>query len=98
MSFAKAQDLFRLAEMAKAARLKVAVAFDNDAAGLAYAGLLENLVKNPPDIAVPLPLSQWKMPTALHSSLRSRLPKPVKNWLRQMRERLRSVWTERKWA
>jgi len=87
-----------LAEMAKAARLKVAVAFDNDAAGLAYAGLLENLVKNPPDIAVPLPLSQWKMPMALHSSLRSRLPKPVKNWLRQMRERLRSVWTERKWA
>ncbi|MEJ5082833.1 MULTISPECIES: glycosyltransferase family 4 protein [unclassified Ochrobactrum] len=87
-----------LAEMAKAARLKVAVAFDNDTAGLAYAGLLENLVKNPPDIAVPLPLSQWQMPTALHSSLRSRLPKPVKNWLRQMRERLRSVWTERKWA
>ncbi|MCL7998797.1 glycosyltransferase family 4 protein [Brucella sp. 21LCYQ03] len=87
-----------LAEMAKAARLKVAVAFDNDVSGLAYAGLLENLVKNPPAIAAPLPLSQWKMPTALHSSLRSRLPKPVKNWLRQMRERLRSVWTERKWA
>lgn len=79
------------AKMAEAARLKVAVAFDNDVVGRAYAGLLENLVQTPPAIAAALPLSQWKMPTALHSSLRSRLPKPVKNWLRQMRERLNTA-------
>lgn len=81
------------AKMAEAARLKVAVAFDNDVSGCAYAGLLENLVQDPPAVAAPLPLSQWKMPTALHSSLRSRLPKPVKNWLRQMRERLNTAWS-----
>lgn len=86
-----ADDKTLRAKMAQAARLKVAVAFDNDVAGFAYAGLLENLVKNPPIIAASLPLSQWKMPAALHSSLRSRLPKPVKNWLRQMRERLNTT-------
>ncbi|MEN5299950.1 glycosyltransferase family 4 protein [Brucella sp. TWI559] len=79
------------ARMAEAACLKVADAFDNDVVGRTYAGLLENLVQRPPAIAPALPLSQWKMPTALHSSLRSRLPKPVKNWLRQMRERLNTA-------
>ncbi len=80
-------------EMAQAAVRKVAVAFNNDLAGQAYAGLLENLMQNRPAIAQPLALSQWKMPNALHSSLRSRLPKPVKNWLRQMRERLNTAWS-----
>ncbi|MBB5702841.1 glycosyltransferase involved in cell wall biosynthesis [Ochrobactrum daejeonense] len=76
------------ARMADAAAQKVATTFDNDAVGRTYAALLENLERDRPPIASPLPLSQWAMPAALHSSLRSRLPKPVKNWLRQMRERL----------
>jgi len=80
-------------EMAQAAVLKVAVAFNSDLAGQAYAGLLENLMQNRPAIAQSLALSQWTMPNALHSSLRSRLPKPVKNWLRQMRERLNTAWS-----
>ncbi|MFQ0812788.1 glycoside hydrolase [Brucella anthropi] len=83
-----ASDRDLLAGMAGAARQKVATVFDNDTAGRAYAGLLDHLAKNRPAIAPPLALSQWSMPNALHSSLRSRLPKPVKNWLRQMRERL----------
>lgn len=81
------------AEMARAAVLKVAVAFNNDQVGQAYAGLLGNLKTNRPAIAPPLALSQWTMPNALHSSLRSRLPKPVKNWLRQLRERLNTAWS-----
>lgn len=79
--------------MARAAVLKVAVAFNNDQVGQAYAGLLGNLKTNRPAIAPPLALSQWTMPNALHSSLRSRLPKPVKNWLRQLRERLNTAWS-----
>ncbi len=77
--------------MGRAAVLKAATAFDDAAVGQAYADLLESLREAPPTIAAPLPLSQWSMPDALHTSLRSRLPKPVKNWLRQMRERLYSA-------
>jgi len=80
-------------EMAQAAVLKVAVAFDSDQVGHTYARLLETLMQSRPAIAPPLALSQWVMPNALHSSLRSRLPKPVKNWLRQMRERLNTAWS-----
>jgi glycosyltransferase involved in cell wall biosynthesis len=79
--------------MAQAAVQKVAVAFNNERVGSAYAELIKNLASAPPVIASPLRLSQWKMPTALHSSLRSRLPQPVKNWLREMRERLNAVWS-----
>lgn len=77
--------------MGRAAALKAAAAFDDAAVGQAYAGLLENLREELPPIAAPLPLSQWSMPGALHTSLRSRLPKPVKNWLRLMRERLHTA-------
>lgn len=79
--------------MGRAAILKVAVAFDNDQVGQIYAALLKNLELSRPAVAPSLALSQWTMPTALHSSLRSKLPKPVKNWLRQMRERLNTTWS-----
>jgi len=88
-----AHDRELLAGMAGAAQRKVETAFDNDIAGRAYAGLLEHLAEDRPVIAAPLALSQWAMPNALHSSLRSRLPKPVKNWLRQVRERLHTKWS-----
>ncbi len=88
-----ASDRKLLAGMATAARQKVETVFDNDVVGRAYAGLLEHLAAERPAIAPPLALSQWAMPNALHSSLRSRLPKPVKNWLRQMRERLHAGWS-----
>ncbi len=88
-----ARDRELLAGMAGAAQQKVKTVFDNDAAGRAYAGLLKHLAEDRPAVASPLALSQWSMPNALHSSLRSRLPKPVKNWLRQMRERLHTRWS-----
>jgi glycosyltransferase involved in cell wall biosynthesis len=78
-------------KMALAAIRKVDVAFNSETVGEAYSDLLENLSAEPPKIASPLKLSQWKMPPALHTSLRSRLPKPVKNWLRQVRERMHTV-------
>nr|WP_252869844.1 glycosyltransferase family 4 protein [Brucella pituitosa] len=79
-------------EMAQAAVLKVAVAFNSDLAGQAYAGLLENLMQNRPAIAQSLALTMDNA-ERFTSSLRSRLPKPVKNWLRQMRERLNTAWS-----
>jgi len=88
-----ARDREMLAGLADAAQQKVETVFNNDTAGRAYAGLLEKLAEERPAIAPPLALSQWSMPNALHSSLRSRLPKPVKNWLRQMRERLHTGWS-----
>lgn len=88
-----AQDPGLRARMSEAAILKVAIAFDNERVGKSYASLLENLAASPPDIAPALLMAQWTMPKALHSSLRSRLPKPVKNWLREMRERLNAAFT-----
>lgn len=79
-------------KMANAAAKKVEVAFDAAQVGKAYAALLQNLQQDKPALAPPLPLSEWMMPKSLHSSLRSRLPKPVKNWLRQMRERVHTAW------
>ncbi|MBC2886425.1 glycosyltransferase family 4 protein [Ochrobactrum sp. CM-21-5] len=77
-----------LTSMADAAIEKVATSFDSTTAGSAYLNLLERLRKDPPVVHVPLQLSSWTMPLALHTSLRSHLPRPVKNWLRHMRERL----------
>lgn len=79
--------------MADEAVKKVAMAFNANEVGRTYAALLHNLKSAPPAIAPPLSVSQWAMPHALHSSWRTRLPKPVKNWLRQMRERLHTAWS-----
>ena len=81
------------AKMSDDAIVKVAIAFDKQRVGKSYAALLENLVAIPPDIAAAVPMAQCTMPRALHSSLRSRLPKPVKNWLREMKERLNAAFT-----
>jgi glycosyltransferase involved in cell wall biosynthesis len=88
-----AADTAMRTQMAAAARQKVAVAFDSDRVGAAYAALLNDLTVDPPGIAASLQLNQWRMPVTLHSSLRSRLPAPVKNWLRQVKERLNTAWS-----
>ncbi len=72
---------------------KVIAEFDSEIVGRAYAGLLQHLRENRPPITPPLALSQWSMPNALHKNLRSRLPQPVKNWLRRVRERVHTVWS-----
>jgi len=52
-----------------------------------YGSLLASLAHEPPCIAAPLPIADWQLPRGLRDSLRSRLPTPVKNWLRGLRER-----------
>lgn len=53
-----------------------------------YGSLLELLAQEPPNIAATLPIGNWRMPRGLRDSLRSRLPVPIKNWLRGLRERV----------
>lgn len=79
--------------MAEAAVQKVTSTFDSDIVGGAYVNLLQKLHRDRPEIAPPLALSQWSMPNALHKNLRSRLPQPVKNWLRRIRERMYAGWS-----
>ncbi|MRN65767.1 glycosyltransferase family 4 protein [Brucella sp. 10RB9213] len=79
--------------MGEAGVRKVIAEFDSEIVGRAYAGLLQHLRENRPPIAPPLALSQWSMPNALHKNLRSRLPQPVKNWLRRVRERVHTAWS-----
>ncbi|MBJ6132976.1 glycosyltransferase family 4 protein [Ochrobactrum sp. Q0168] len=79
--------------MAEAAVRKVTSTFDSDIVGGAYVNLLQKLHRDRPEIAPPLALSQWSMPNALHKNLRSRLPQPVKNWLRRIRERMYAGWS-----
>ncbi len=79
--------------MGEAGVRKVATEFDSEIIGRAYAGLLGYLHEKRPPIAPPLALSQWSMPNALHKSWRSRLPQPVKNWLRRVRERVYTAWS-----
>jgi glycosyltransferase involved in cell wall biosynthesis len=52
-----------------------------------YAALLASLREHAPTIAPPLPIENWQLPRGLRDSLRSRLPTPLKNFLRAVRER-----------
>ncbi len=51
-----------------------------------YRALLTHLDADPPNIAPPLELARWEMPRGLRTGLRTRLPKPVKNLLRRLKE------------
>lgn len=52
-----------------------------------YAALISSLREHTPAIAPPLPIETWRLPRGLRDSLRSRLPTPLKNFLRTVRER-----------
>jgi glycosyltransferase involved in cell wall biosynthesis len=53
----------------------------------AYASLLDAVIAKPPAVAQPLNPGDWRFPMGLRSGLRTLLPKPMKNHLRQLRER-----------
>ena len=53
----------------------------------AYGALLIGLREQPPAIAAPLQMEDWRLPAVLRDGLRSRLPTPLKNFLRTLRER-----------
>ncbi|MBK3744799.1 glycosyltransferase family 4 protein [Paraburkholderia aspalathi] len=77
-----------LDHMATAARQKTAAGFSVETMAEAYGGVLSIITAAPPEISPALPISQWSMPAGLRDPLRTHLPRPVKNWLRVIRERL----------
>ena len=82
------QDRARLSRLAAGARRKVSAAFSVDQMAACYATVLEDIAAGPPPIAPPLPMEGWKLPSGLRPGLRTYLPRPLKNWLRVVRERL----------
>jgi glycosyltransferase involved in cell wall biosynthesis len=56
-------------------------------ASRAYRDILESLEASPPRIARPLNLADWHYPAGLKRGFRTYLPTPLKNALRQWRER-----------
>lgn len=83
-----AADRRLLAGMSEAARSAVPERFGTEAMAAGYVGVLDTVFAAPPAAARPLSLEDWEFPRGLRSGLRSRLPEPVKNMLRQWRERL----------
>jgi glycosyltransferase involved in cell wall biosynthesis len=81
-------DRGRLRSMSKAARAAARSRYGLGAMASAYHALLERLRAEPPAIAQALDLADWDMPHGLRSSLRTHIPKPIKNLLRHVRERL----------
>ena len=81
------QDRARLSRLAAGARRKVSAAFSVDQMAACYATVLGDITASPPPIAPPLPMEGWKLPSGLRPGLRTYLPRPLKNWLRVVRER-----------
>lgn len=82
------KDRAQLHGLSLGARRKVAGAFTVERMAAHYAALLREIAANPPPIAAPLALDGWSLPRGLRPGLRTFLPRPVKNWLRGVRERL----------
>ncbi|UNK40449.1 glycosyltransferase family 4 protein (plasmid) [Shinella sp. H4-D48] len=82
------KDRARLGSLSAAARRKVEGAFTVERMAADYAAILRGVAADPPPIAAPLPMDAWSMPRGLRAGLRTFLPRPVKNWLRGIRERL----------
>ena len=52
-----------------------------------YAKVINELRERPPRVAAALPMQDWHLPRGLRDGFRSRLPTPLKNLLRNLRER-----------
>jgi glycosyltransferase involved in cell wall biosynthesis len=83
-----AYDRALLRTMSLAARNTARCTFDRATMASRYGALLKRLRDDPPPIAAPLNLDRWKMPQGLHDSLRTRIPLPIKNFLRRVNESL----------
>jgi glycosyltransferase involved in cell wall biosynthesis len=75
-----------LRSMSDAARRTARDRYSHGAMASRYGSLLERLSANPPHIAQPLDPANWEVPRGLRAGLRTRLPQPVKNFLRRARE------------
>ena len=81
-------DRARLMALSVGARRKVAGAFTVERMAAGYAAVLRRIAAEPPPVAAPLAMEAWALPPGLRAGLRTFLPRPVKNWLRVVRERL----------
>lgn len=55
--------------------------------GAEYVAVIDGLRRRLPPTAPPLSIADWRMPRGLRSGLRTRLPTPLKNFFRMLRER-----------
>lgn len=79
------EDRKLLARMSANARDSVKELFRQATNAKAYAELIIRIQNNPPKIATPLDIENWSLPRQLRPSLRSYLPKNIKNFLRTLR-------------
>lgn len=79
-----------LARCSTAARAAAAGRFTTGGMAAGYARLLAEIIDRPCAIAEPLDRAAWVMERRLRPGLRTYLPRPVKNGLRLIRERLRA--------
>jgi glycosyltransferase involved in cell wall biosynthesis len=77
-----------LDSMSTAARIAVAARFSVLEQARRYAELLRHVMDAPRPIADPLPLTDWKLDRRLTTAWWTRLPPPLKNALRLVRERI----------
>jgi glycosyltransferase involved in cell wall biosynthesis len=84
---ALSDDRQMLARMSDAARASAFARFRPDVMAETYGRLIDAVVSNPPAIARPLTREDWRLPAGLRSGLRTLLPNPIKNRLRQLKER-----------
>jgi glycosyltransferase involved in cell wall biosynthesis len=80
------QDRALLRSMSEAARATARTRYGHITMASRYHSLLERLAADPPCIAQPLDLAHWGVPSGMRAGLRTRLPQPVKNFLRRVKE------------
>ncbi|PRD51741.1 glycosyltransferase family 4 protein [Phyllobacterium myrsinacearum] len=74
--------------MSDAARCKADGTFTIGNMAERYDGVIRQITAHRPAIAPSLRIKDWAMPKGLRPGLRTFVPRPVKNWLRMMRERI----------
>lgn len=77
-----------LERMSGAAAREAVARFGLRKSAAAYADLLDSLRRDPPSIAAPLPLDQWRYPPESGGGIRKHLPRWVKNLGRTWMERM----------
>jgi len=83
-----AADPARLRAMSRAAAIGVRERFSLERCAEGYRALFIRLVAAPPPVPPARDISAWALPRGLRPGLRTRLPAPVKNVMREWRERL----------
>lgn len=83
-----AADPPRLRAMSRSAAIDVRDRFGLDRFAESYCELFTRLAAAPPAVPPPRDLSAWDLPRGLRPGLRTHLPEPVKNVVREWRERL----------